>query len=410
MDVEEAGQVFVTPAAYADPSWFHEACAVLRGKDPIHLVESDEYPTFYALTKHADVQEASLHPAVFRNTPRPFLNDLARERAQQEAGGLLRTLIHMDEPEHHEYRALTADWFKPRRLAQLDDRIAVRARAAVDRMVELGGECDFVSDVAVDYPLRVILTILGLPESDYPVMLKLTQELFGLEDPDHARGSAVEDMLAVVYEFFEYFNQLTEDRRANPTDDLASVIANATVNGERIGVLELLGYYVIIATAGHDTTSSALSGGIEMLANCPDQLERLQGDPTLTDTAVDEMVRWTSPVRQFMRNVAEPYVLRDHQFIPGDAVLLSYPSANRDEDVFEQPFEFDVGRSPNPHLGFGIGAHFCLGAKLARMELGAFLRELIPRLDVLELAGESALTHALFVGGHKRLPLRYSLR
>ncbi|HEY8547014.1 MAG TPA: cytochrome P450, partial [Acidimicrobiales bacterium] len=208
----------------------------------------------------------------------------------------------------------------------------------------------------------------------------------------------------------QYFTALTADRQANPAEDLASTIANGCPHGQEMPALERISYYMIIATAGHDTTSSAMAGGVQALVENPDQLDRLREDPSLIDTAVDEIIRWVSPVKHFMRNCKEPYEVRGHRFEPGDWLLLSYPSANRDEDVFEDPFRFDVGRNPNPHLAFGFGAHYCLGAKLARMEIKALLTELIPRIEWIEPAGDPALMRTTFVGGLKHLPLRYSLR
>ena len=307
----------------------------------------------------------------------------ARSRAMDGAGDVpVRALVQMDPPDHLVYRRISSDWFKPKSIARLNERAAELAKRYVDRMAELGGECDFVTDVAVHYPLYVILSLLGLPEEDFPRMLKLTQELFGTVDPELGRGTDQDDMLATLMDFFDYFQKLTEDRRANPTDDLASVIANAEIDGKPIGILEAVGYYVLIATAGHDTTSSAIAGGLHALIEHPDQFQRLRDDPSLVATAVEEMIRWVSPVKQFMRTATDDYVLRGVTIPAGDSVLLSYPSANRDEDVFERPDVLDVGRDPNPHVGFGFGAHFCLGTHLARMEARALYNELLPRLRV----------------------------
>jgi cytochrome P450 len=280
----------------------------------------------------------------------------------------------------------------------------------VDKMEAMGGECDFARDIAMEYPLQVILSILGLPESDYGRMLSLTQELFGAQDEDLSRGQSLEDLVAVINDFFVYFSALTEERRANPTDDLASTIANATIDGKPLEVMETISYYVIVATAGHDTTSASMAGGLHALIENPDQLKRLQDDPSLMGTAIDEMIRWTTPVKHFMRNATVPYELRGHQFQPGDAVLLSYPSANRDEDAYPDPFSFDVGRQPNKHLAFGFGVHYCLGAMLARMELRALFTELLPRLESIELTAEPKYMQTLFVGGPKTVPIRYTLR
>lgn len=401
--------MFVTPAAYADPAYFHEACAVLRRDDPIHLVEHPDFAPFHAITRHADVHEIEVHHREWHNAPKPVISNLEADRRRAEQGDLLRTLIHMDDPDHRAYRGITADWFLPKNLATLESRLADLAKLSVQRMEELGGRCDFARDIAMQYPLQVILAILGLPESDYPRMLTLTQELFGSADPELSRGQSLEDLAAVIQDFFAYFTELTDDRKAEPTGDLASVIANAELDGRPIGIMEQISYYVIVATAGHDTTASAMAGGLQALVEHPDQLERLRADMSLLPTAVDEIIRWVTPVKHFMRNCTTEYTLRDHTFQPGDAVLLSYPSANRDESVFTDPFTFDVGRSPNKHLAFGFGVHYCLGAMLARMEIKALLTELVPRLRSIELAGEPAEMQTLFVGGLKRLPIAYEL-
>jgi cytochrome P450 len=405
----EAGQIFVTPAAYADPVLFHEACAVLRREDPIHLVESDDFVPFHAITRHADVLEIELHNKEWENAPRPVIANREADQRREEQGDLLRTLIHMDGADHRAYRGMTSEWFLPKNMAKLDGRLAELAKLSVRRMEELDGRCDFARDIAMQFPLQVILAILGLPESDYGRMLQLTQELFGSADPELSRGVSMEDLIAVIQDFFAYFTTLTEERQAVPTGDLASVIANATRDGEPIGIMEQISYYVIVATAGHDTTASAMAGGLQALIENPDQLARLQADPSLLPTAVDEIIRWVTPVKHFMRNCTTEYTLGGHTFHPGDAVLLSYPSANRDEEAFVDPFRFDVGRTPNKHLAFGFGVHYCLGAMLARMEIKALLAELLPRLSSIELAGEPAEMQTLFVGGLKRLPIAYSL-
>jgi cytochrome P450 len=405
----DGGKVFVRPEAYADEALFHAACAVLRAEDPVHLVEDDKFAPFWVLTKHADVHDVSRNAAAFRNAPRPVLQTREADRIESERGAFLRTLIHMDDPDHRVYRALTAEWFLPKSLAGLEERFADLARRSIDSMAELGGECDFARDIAMPFPLQVILAVLGLPESDYARMLKLTQELFGGTDDDVRRqgDNLTEALMEVLADFFAYFSAITEQRRARPTGDLASVIANATIDGRPLEPLECISYYVIIATAGHDTTSSSMAGGLQALIENPDELDRLRGDATLMAAAVEEMIRWVSPVRHFMRNCAEPAVVRGHGFRPGDKVLLSYPSANRDEEVFADSMRFDVGRAPNKHLAFGFGAHYCLGAQLARMEMKALFTELLARVDELELAGQPQLTKATFVGGLKSLPIRY---
>ena len=408
MNVEEAGLVFTDPSAYADERRFHAACALLRRESPVHRVEAEGFNPFWAITKHADVLEIEKQHERFLNAPRPLLMPKEADDRRAATGDVLRTLIHMDDPDHRMFRAMTADWFLPKSLARLDDRMAELSKRFVDRMEDLGGECGFCTDVAVHYPLHVILSILGLPESDFPRMLQLTQELFGASDPELQRGATPEEQMQTVMEMFQYFNAVIEDRRAHPTDDLASVIANARIDGELVNIVDVASYYVIIATAGHDTTSSSIAGGLHALLEHPDQLELLRADPSLVAPAVEEMIRWVTPVKQFMRTATEEYELRGVRIAAGDSLLLSYPSANRDEDVFDHPDRFDVTRHPNKHVAFGFGVHHCLGAQLARMEARALYRELLPRLASIELAGEPSYMHTLFVGGPKHLPVRYS--
>jgi cytochrome P450 len=316
----------------------------------------------------------------------------------------------MDDPQHRVVRAIGADWFRPRAMRMMEDRVRELARRHVDKMAGLGGECDFAAEVAVHYPLYVILSLLGLPESDFPRMLRLTKELFGGGDEENRRGENAEDVMAVLLDFFAYFQRLTAARREHPTDDLASAIANATVDGKPLDDLETTSYYVIVATAGHDTTSSTIAGGLHALLEHPEQLSRLREDPSLMVTAAEEMIRWVTPVKGFMRTASADTAIRGVPITEGESVLLSYPSANRDEDVFDEPFTFDVGRDPNRHLAFGFGTHFCLGAALARIEIRALFAELLPRLESIELAGRPEWTAATLAGGLKHLPVRYKLR
>ena len=407
--IENLGVIFVDPGTYAEPDRWHAAAQRIRDESPVLKVAVEGHPEFWAITKHADVMEMERNPDLFTNAPMPVLSPASHVNAAAEAP--VKTLIQMDGDEHKAHRNIVNDWFKPASVKQLQERIDELARHSVDRMAGMGGHCDFANDVAVFFPLQVILTILGLPEGDYPRMLQLTQELFGAEDPDIARLGDDESMFDVLVDFMNYFTALTEDRRANPTGDLASVIANATIDGRPLPDLGTLGHYVIIATAGHDTTSSVIGGGLLALIEYPDQLELLQADPELIRSAADELIRYVSPVKHFMRTCQEPFTLRDVTFEPGEHVLLSYASANRDDEVFADPDRLDV-RRPNAasHLAFGFGRHFCLGAHLARVEIRALFRELLLRLEHIELEGEPTWIRANFVQGPKKIPVRYRLR
>jgi cytochrome P450 len=404
--------IFSDPKAYTDAQRWHDVAARLRREDPVAWIEVPDFDPFWAVTRHADVLEIERQPERFLNT---IESVLAPAAFRPKNGGIqipFKTLIHMDGAQHRAYRNLTNDWFKPGELKRtLQPRIEELARRFVDRMAELGGSCDFALDVARYYPLHVIMSVLGVPESDEPLMLDLTQKLFGADDPDFGVGNDLEKRVAVMMQLVGYFQRMTADRRARPGDDLASVIANGRIDGAPLPDLETLGYYIIVATAGHDTTSSTLAGGLESLARTPEQLHALQRDPSGIDNAVEEMIRWVTPVRHFMRWAQEDYELRGTKIAKGDGLLMSYLSANRDEEVFEAPFRFDVARAnASSHLAFGTGVHFCLGANLARLELAAFFRALLPRLESLELTGATEYTAATFVGAPKRVPIRYRLR
>lgn len=411
--IDDAARVLADPQAATDEARLHEALAHLRRHAPVSWVDVEPFAPFWAITKHADVMDIERQNDLFTNDPRAVLLPAeldAKMRADREAGMGLASLIHIDDPHHRDLRKIGADWFKPSALRALKVRCDELAKIYVDRMVEKGPECDFAQEIAVNYPLYVILTLLGLPESDFPRMLALTQELFGSEDSEFQRDADQEALLATVMEMFNYFGALTASRRQTPTEDLASAIANAKVNGEPLSDMDTLSYYVIVASAGHDTTSAGIAGGLLELLRNPGELARLQQDPGLMGTAVEEMIRCTVPVKEFMRTAQADTEVRGVPIAKGESVLLSYVSANRDEDVFTDPMRFDVGRDPNKHLSFGYGVHFCLGASLARMEMNSFFSELIPRIESIELAGEPELVASTFVGGVKHLPIRYSLR
>ena len=409
--VEELGSIFVDPEAYADPVAWHEAAARIRAERPILEVDLPGYPRFWAITKHADVMEVERHPEVFTNAPVTIIVDEARVEQMRNEEPPVKALVQMDGDQHKANRGIVNDWFKPGSVRKMQERVDELAKHYVDEMAALGGRCDFAQDVAVHYPLQVILSILGLPESDYARMLQLTQELFGAEDPDMGRVAEDESQLSVLLDFAVYFSELAAARRDAPTDDLASVIANAEIGGEPLSDMELVGHYVIIATAGHDTTSNSIAGGLLALIEQRDQLELLQQRPELIDAAADELIRWVSPVKHFVRTCREPFTIGDVTFQPGDLLYLSYASANRDDEFFPDPDRLDVTRDNSAgHVAFGFGRHFCLGAHLARMEIRAIFKALLSRLDHVELAGEPRWTHAYFVEGPKSIPIRYTFR
>ncbi len=403
----------VTPSAWGDEAGMHEQFTWLRNNDPLRRIDPEGYEPFWNVTKYHDIKEVESKKKIFINDPRPTLFEEGRNEAVEAATGrkhLIRSLVQMDDPDHMKYRMLTQGWFMGTNLRKLEDRVKELAAQTVDRMAERGGECDFVKDIAIWYPLRVIMEILGVPEEDEPMMLKLTQELFGSTDPDTARSFDLSEFFQVTYDFEAYFSEMTKARRANPTDDVASVIANAKIDGEYVPDVEANGYYIIVATAGHDTTSASTSGGLLALLQNPDQMAKLRNDMSgLMPTFIDEAIRWVSPVRHFMRTATEDYQLRNKTIKEGESVILWYQSANRDEDVFENPFEFRVDRKDAKQLAFGFGAHVCLGQHLARMEMTALYNELFKRVKSIEVAGDVTYMQAFFVGGLKSMPIRYKM-
>lgn len=420
---DDIAMTVITPKAYAEDTPVHEAFRWLRANNPLGKAEMEGFYPFWIVTKHADILEVSRQNALFHSgdVATTFTSIEGDQTVRKMTGGsphLLRTLVQMDAPDHPKYRVLTQSWFLPQNIRRLEDRIREIARAQVDHMAALGGECDFVKDVALTYPLRVIMEILGVPDADMPRMLRLTQELFGAADPELNRsrdesqmlaGGGLDDLQATIADFFAYFKAITDDRKAHPTADLATAIATGQIDGAPINDFEAMGYYVIVATAGHDTTSSSTAGAVWGMCQFPEALARVKGDPGLVPGLVDESIRWITPVKHFMRSATADTQLRDRDIAKGDWLMLCYPSGNRDEEVFESADEFRPERSPNRHLAFGYGAHLCLGQHLAKMEMRILWEELLPRLKSLEFNGEPSRSSGAFVGGPKRLPIRYQM-
>ena len=416
---QDRADTLVDPVAYADGR-IHETYAWLRANNPMGMATVEGVDPFWVATKHADILEISRQNALFSNGEKSatMVSQAVDARVRAMTGGsphLLRTLVQMDAPDHMKYRVLTQSWFLPQNIRSLETRIRTIAKAAVETMLSKGNECDFVNEVALHYPLRVIMEIMGVPPEDEPRMLMLTQELFGASDPELGRKAdadvdpAAQMDMGVITDFFNYFNAFSESKRANPTDDLGTLIANSKIDGEPISHFEAMGYYIIVATAGHDTTSSSTAGALWGLAQNPDQLAKVKADPSLIPGLVDESIRWITPVKTFMRTAMEDTEIAGRKMSKGDWLMLCYASGNRDEAVFDAPNEFRVDRSPNKHLAFGYGAHLCLGQHLAKMEMRILWEELLPRLKSVELAGEPAMSQSVFVNGPKRLPIRFEM-
>jgi cytochrome P450 len=413
------GLDLVSSHAYAEKGVPHELWTQLRAESPVHYCTPRGFDPFWAITKHADICEISKQPYKFSSAKGISMLQQSQEaivRQGDQGFAAMRVIIEMDPPDHRSYRNVTSPVFTPRAVKALDGIIEKSARELVDTLAEATdengeGECDFANDVAVAHPLRILSTILGVSRESEPDILRLTNEIFGSDDPDLQRSGEDRELaiVALGLELYQLFDKIIQDRRANPTDDLASLLANATLDGEPMGMMETVGYYLITFTAGHDTTKNALVGGMRAFLENPDQFDKLRQHPELVESAVEEIVRWTSPVNHMKRTLTEDYALRGQHMKSGDRLVMFYASANRDEEVFGDPFAFRIDRNPNRHLGFGIGEHFCLGANLARRSQRALWLELARRMEWAELSGEPEQIHSAFVVGLKKLPMSYRM-
>jgi cytochrome P450 len=399
----------IDPDLYEARGYPHELWTELRRDAPLCRVECEQTQPFWTVTRHEDIAWVSRQPKRFVNAPRLVVNP---DNPAAEAAPDVRMLIGMDPPEHGAYRRLASGHFTPRALRRLAPRVEAIAGEVLDQVTGQGElrEGDFVAEVAAAVPLAVIAELLGVPRSDWRLLFHWTNEIVGSADPEFQHGSsAAETLERARRELFAYFAAMVEKRRREPRNDIVSVIANARLDGQPLPDLELLSYYFLLVAAGNETTRNAISGGLLALLENPDQLDLLRGEPSLLPKAVEEILRWTSPIIHFCRTAVEDIELRGKRIRSGESLVLFYPSANRDEDVFEAPFRFDIDRTPNPHLAFGIGEHFCLGAHLARLELQSLFGQLIERLDEAEIAGPISRLRSVTVGGIKHMPLRYRL-
>ena len=394
-----------------DESTMYELFDYLREHDPVAWVEHPDYEPFWSLSKYEDIKFVGSNNDRFLSAPRTVLMPIEYEEALLEQFGTrngLETLIHMDRPKHLKLRRVTREWFLPRSIDKLDAEVQAMCKEYVDKMQAKGGECDFVKDVTLLYPLRIIMSILGLPRESEATMLKLTQEIFGSEDPDLQRTDLESADPGTLMEFSAYFQDVIEDRKKNPQEDLATVLATAEVDGEPMDPLDQMSYFIIAASAGHDTTSGVLGAGMKALLDNPEQLALWRDNPDLDINAAKELMRWVSPVRHMVRTATDDFELRGKQIKAGDNIALWFPAANRDAEVIAKPNQLDITRDPKTHLAFGYGSHMCLGQHLAVLEVARFFRELLPRLKHIEMTQEPTWVHANFVGGLKSMPVRYT--
>lgn len=407
----------------------HEILRVLRREDPVHWNEGDERSNgFWSITRYEDILFVSRHPEIFSSASgiagpglRPefvekLLADPATAAQAQNAGNV--SIITMDPPRHVKMRRLVNKGFTPRAVNAMEATIRQITNELLDEIAQKGS-CDFVTDVAAQLPLAVICGMAGLEKKDWPMMFDLTNSVLGSSDPEYQtsvpeelRGSpeaARQTGMLGRMKMIEFFRGVLADRRANPREgDLVSILLEAEVDGERLTEGDILAFCFLLILAGNETTRNAISGGLQVLCQNPGEKAKLLNDMTLVESAVEEICRWTSPLHHMSRTVLSDVELGGKQIKAGEKVLMWYLSANRDESVFTDPYTFDIQRTPNDHLAFGIGEHFCLGAGFARKELKVMFEELFRRFPDIELDGEAERLRSNFINGIKHMPVRFT--
>ena len=395
----------VTSELYERRGYPHDEWTWLRANAPVYWYERPNFEPFWAITKHADIIDIGKRPEDFLIGPRIaiFAKDVPVDDQPT------RHLATMDAPDHGKFRNVVSKQFTPRRVKQWTSMVRAITRQTLDEAAEKD-ECDFVQDVAAPITIAVIAEMLGLPRADWRLLFRLTNQITTPEDPEFQEGgTAMETLDRAREELFGYFHELAMERRRRPTDDIVSVIANAQVDAKPLDAVELLSYYFLLVIAGNETTRNAMTGAMLAFVETPAEWEKLAKDPGLIDPAIEEIVRWTTPVIQFARTTSRDVEIRGQTIREGQSVCLFYASGNRDEELFDDPFRFRIDRWPNEHVAFGRGEHVCLGAHLARLELRCMLEQFRERLEAIEPAGPVARVRSSFVGGIKRAPIRWKL-
>ncbi len=381
----------------------HEAFRVLRSERPVSFqAEPPDGRGFWAITKYADIVSISKDPGTFSSW-RGGTNIPDYPPDNLEVIRML--MVNMDPPQHNKFRRLTSTGFTPRMIARMEEYIRRAAVEIVDEVIE-SGSCDFVTKVAAELPLVVIADIMGVPQEDRHLVFDWSNRLIGFDDPEFQ--TSLEDATIAASEMWAYANQLAESKRGQDGKDLTTVLINAEVDGEQLSEMEFDAFFLLLCVAGNETTRNLISGGMLALLEHPQQRARLLADPSLLNSAVEEMLRWVTPVIHFRRTATRDVELRGQQIKEGDKVVLYYSSANRDEEVFENPQQFDVGRTPNDHIAFGIGQHSCLGLNLARLEIRVMFEELLRRMPDIELAGPVRRLRSNFINGVKSFPVKFT--
>ena len=380
----------------------HEAFKLLRAECPVYFQTEPEGTGYYALTKYDDVVFASKNPQLYSSAAG---GTNIEDYPAQDLQMIRMLIVNMDPPMHNKFRRLVSLGFTPRQIARMEEGIRTSCAEILDR-VAVKGECDFVKEIAAELPLQVISDIMGVPREDCPKVFDWSNRLIGFDDPEFQ--NSMEDARQAAGEVWMYAHQLASTRKGKDGKDLVSVLMNAEVDGERLQEGEFDAFFLLLLVAGNETTRNAISGGLLALQEHPEQLAKLQADPSLLDSAVEEILRWVSPVMYFRRTLTEDTEVRGVKIKKGEKIAMYYGSANRDEDVFENSMTFDITRNPNEHIAFGIGQHSCLGLNLARLELRVMFEQLLARFPDIELAGPISRLRSNFINGFKRIPVKFT--
>ncbi|MBW2426508.1 MAG: cytochrome P450 [Deltaproteobacteria bacterium] len=405
-DFDPTGHELISGETFEREGYRHTEWTWLRQQDPVRYFEPGSCDPYWAITKHQDIIAISKNPGDWINAPR-----FAALPTEEMPGELAsRHLLVMDPPEHGKYRNLISKAFTPRSVQTWAPKIESITRRILDR-AGTRSEIDFVGDVSAPITIEVLGLMLGVPEDDWPQLFEWSNAIVAPAEPEHQLGATAQESFdRARVELFTYFKELAEARRAVPRDDIITMIAQGRIGGDLLDDFELLSYFFALVVAGNETTRNAMTSGLQSFYEHPGQWEALVADPGLLDDAVEEIVRWSSPVVQFARTATRDQTIRGRRIRAGDSACLFYASANRDEEVFEDPFDFRIERRPNPHLGFGRGEHVCLGAHLARLELRTLFGQLRERLVEVEPTGPFERVRSSLVGGVKRAPIRWKLR
>jgi len=382
--------------------------ATLRAERPVSFHEEPEFvgiprgPGFWALTRYDDVVRASCDADTFISGRGANIGDLPIELAE-----FFGSMINMDAPRHTKLRRLVSAGFTPRMIRAVETNVRAQARRIVDAVAPKG-RCDFVEEIAAALPLRIICDMMGIPETDHRRIYELTNVILGIGDPEY--GTTMDVLMGAATELSEYAQRLAEARRTNPRDDITTALMQAEVDGEHLTAPELGSFFILLVVAGNETTRNAISHGMKALTDFPDERAKWMADfERVAPTAVEEIVRWATPVIHFRRTVTRDVMIRGQLVRAGEKVVLWYNSANRDEAAFPDPYRFDVTRTPNDHVGFGGGGpHFCLGANLARREIRVMFDELLHRLPDIRVTAPPDKLHSAFIHGIKRMPCAWS--